>query len=204
MDKDITIPWLLVASPQLEDPNFKNTVVLMVEENHEGAMGFVVNRPSETPLKELITVDVKIPPAVPAWVGGPVESTTGFILHNQNDITDEKDIDLGEGVILSSSAETLTFMTLDAEKRLDKLSKLDLSKDEFDVDTLYPFRFLAGYAAWASEQLDGEIRRGSWLQIPLNLDILFNCPWNKMWDRAITSIGFKPEELVTPDQPYLN
>jgi putative transcriptional regulator len=206
MDNKISIPWLLVASPQLEDPNFTNSVVLMVEENPEGAMGFIVNRPSEMPLKDLISEGLKVPPALPAWVGGPVESTTGFILHNQPHIRHETDTDIevSEGIILSSSANTLEHMTENASRRIDMLAKLDTAKESLDVETLYPYRFLVGYGGWNKEQLDEEIRRGSWLQIPMDNELLFNTPWSKMWERAIASIGFTPNKLVHADQPYLN
>jgi putative transcriptional regulator len=203
MDHKISVPWLLVATPQLQDPNFKNAVVLVVEHNDDGAMGFIVNRPSQAPLTDLVSADdFDIPSTLPAWVGGPVDTTTGFILHNQPE--DDPDLDLATGITLSSSSETLKDMVNDADRRIAKMANLDLSKDTLDEEFLYPYRFLVGYAGWSADQLEEEIRTGAWIQAPVDRDILFNAPWNKMWDRVMASVGINPRILAPAPQPYLN
>ena len=103
-------PTLLVASPQLQDPNFKKSVVLLLEYSDQGSMGFVINRPAGVPLQEVLSEqDYDIPTDVPVWFGGPVETETGIILHNQAD-TEAAEAEkkaMGPSVILSSNEQTL-------------------------------------------------------------------------------------------------
>jgi len=204
MDLEVTIPWLLVATPQLKDPNFHKTILVMAEHDRSGSMGLIVNRPSEIPLSDLISTTLDIPKAVPAWVGGPLETTTGFILHNQLSIQEGASAKNKEEIILSTSPEALTQLVDDAGRRLDKIAKIKITDNIYDEPQLYSFRFLAGHAAWIPGQLENEIGSGSWLQIPMNLDLLFNTPWHKMWDEAINSMGFAPQDLVPTNQSFLN
>ena len=87
-DFDIA-PGLLVAMPQLEDPNFARSVVLMIRHSEEGSFGIIANRPSEISLQQVLeSLDLNwngSPDAV-VWSGGPVEPDTGFLLHAQIDL----------------------------------------------------------------------------------------------------------------------
>src|SRR4051794_35720812 len=89
---DLTLPWLLVATPQLVDPNFKRTVVLVLEHGPEGSVGFVLNRPLEAPLAALVQrPDLETPPEIAAWYGGPVDTGTGLALRARPPVENRPD-----------------------------------------------------------------------------------------------------------------
>ena len=199
MVQEIGLPWLLVATPQLQDENFKKAVVLVVEDGDEGSMGFVINRPTETPLGDLLeNEDLEVPPQVAAWYGGPVETDTGIILHR-----DVENADFGVGNVgLSSSQETLEQLIKTARHRLDILAGDDGPRLAGSI--LYPFRFIVGYAGWGAGQLEEELRSGAWIQAPATDDLIFNANWRDMWSLAMASVGVPPSQLAPSHQPYLN
>jgi putative transcriptional regulator len=184
-------PILLAAMPALEDPNFHKSLILLAEYNHDGALGFILNRPLELRVKDII-VDSKIdiPEKVPAWIGGPVGTETGLVLHsdhlpNENLVCD--------GVALSSSDDALKALVDFANDHVPGASKI-----------LYPYRFLVGYAGWGPAQLDEEIKQGSWIEIPLSTKLLFNTPWQSMWTQALDSVGLDPTTITHETPKYVN
>lgn len=215
MDRTLTLPWLLVATPQLVDDNFKRAVVLIVETSSQGAMGFVINRPIQASLADLVSVpNVQIPTNVPAWYGGPVERGTGIILHNQP-VQDGVTVD-GEpasssfisynGLALSSSERTLNDLVDYSIRRSRALEAQSAEGTQTDLDELglYPYRFLVGYSGWGPGQLEDELRQGAWIQAPATQELLFHTPWKKLWDAALGTVGASPKTLVPAAQPYLN
>jgi putative transcriptional regulator len=205
MDRTLSLPWLLVASPQLDDANFKRAVVLMIEHNANGSMGFVINRPVQTSLSDLVVTDsIKIPENVPAWYGGPVETTTGIILHKK--APDETGVG---GLTLSASETSLVDLVDYSVRRSDHLSQGSTpapgSPDRHPDDAwLYPYRFLVGYSGWGAGQIDDELRQGAWIQIPLSDELLFNTKWGSIWEAALGQVGVSPKSLVTATHQYLN
>src|SRR6185369_15000480 len=98
---------LLLSMPQLQDPNFSKTVVLLCDYGPEGAFGLVLNRPTEMPAREMVRL---LPPVaggndLPLWIGGPVEPERGWILLDQEPAEDFKFI--REGLFLSTSQSLL-------------------------------------------------------------------------------------------------
>ena len=169
---DVIGPGLLVASPQLHDPNFSRTVVLLCRHESDGAMGVVINRSTdvrvETVLEELdmeLAVDVT---KTVMW-GGPVEPSRGTLVFRSGlaDHTTEA-IDVSTDVRISGSLEVLT-----------KLASRD--KDDW---SLY-----LGYAGWGPAQLDKEITEGSWIVLPLDADTVFQMPLDERYDRCLASLG---------------
>lgn len=134
---------LLVATPNLMDPNFFRTVVLVVEHTDEGSAGVVLNRPSETglregPLEEWETLAAD-PPMV--FVGGPVAP--------------------GAAVCLAKSAPESK--PPGWQPVVDGLGVLDLDHDLDQIrDGVDRIRMFAGYSGWGAGQLEGEIEEGSW------------------------------------------
>lgn len=188
MQLDLEMPWLLVATPQLQDPNFQKTVLLMAEHDKDGAMGFIINKPAPVSLKDIIVLDhIDVPDNFPVWFGGPVDNTTGVILHNQDE--DLPDFHLKPGISITSAEEVLVQM-IDHEPEY--------------MATKYPFRFLVGYAGWKGGQLEEELRHGAWIQIPCTDKLLFDTPWNHIWHEALASVGVNPKSFVSTSQPYLN
>src|SRR5439155_8820672 len=126
---------LLVATPLLTDPNFDRTVVLMLEDNDEGALGLVLNRPSELVVEEPLPdwADLSAPPPV-VFVGGPVSVSSVIALARRTQAPDELD-------------ETWTAV-------LGPIGVLDLTADATLLQAVVgDVRVFAGYAGWGAEQL---------------------------------------------------
>ena len=180
MDSEIQIaPGLLIAMPQLADPNFYRSVVLMVEHQGEGAFGLVLNRPTDTPLADLLSsieIGWQGSPEEPSWVGGPVQPETGWVLHEQvpelgTDVTQE----ISPGLYLSSARDTLQRLAADPPARI---------------------RFLLGYSGWGPAQLESELSQGSWVNGGVDADLIFDTPAEQLWEQSVRSIGIEPDSLV--------
>jgi len=170
-------PALLLSMPQLLDPNFARSVVLLCEHAAEGAFGLVVNRPSEITAAEAVSLTPPIasPNQLPLLIGGPVEPHRGWILTAiRPDAVEHRE--LGAGLFLSASPLLLrqTLMTNPPPKRTV---------------------VLAGYAGWGPGQLDDELAQSSWLIVPVELDLIFEIPPNVAWETAIRRLGADPHLL---------
>jgi putative transcriptional regulator len=181
---------LLVATPALLDPNFERTVVLMLDLDDNGALGVVLNRPSRVPVAEVLPewTDVAGEPDV-LFQGGPVSTDSA----------------------LAVGASTIHGVDPDAEpvgfRRLfDDVGIVDLdTPTEIVVPALTGMRIFAGYAGWGDEQLQAEIREGSWFVVPSVPDDLFGNDPLGLWRRVLRR---QPGELAwvstQPLDPTLN
>ena len=170
-------PCLLLSMPQLIDPNFARSVVLLCEHQPEGAFGLIVNRPSEVEAGSAVHLDPPLdqPNDLPLLLGGPVEPQRGWILTSQRPEGVESRA-LGAGLYLSSSPVLL--------RRV--LSAHPLPKRT---------QVLAGYAGWGPGQLDQELAESAWLITPVELDLIFEIPANAVWEMAIRRLGADPHLL---------
>jgi len=188
-------PTIIIAMPTMTDPNFEKTVIILIEHTKEGATGFIVNRPTETPLHSLILENqIDIPDSIPAWFGGPAATDNGLVLHNQGEPGS------APGNICISASD------LALEGLVDHANEHSANKDkdkDKDNDLLYPYRFLVGYAGWGPNQLEEEMKQGAWLQIPMNLKLVFNTPWDQMWKLSTASLGIAPTKLTPMHHDYL-
>jgi putative transcriptional regulator len=168
-------PGLLIAVPQIDDPNFSRSVVLLVEHNETGAMGIVCNRPSDVNLADIGREHgIDVPEAAgPALIGGPVQRERGFLVHRRADLADS--VLLEEGVYLSVSIDTL---------------KVLLSGDPDQ------YRLCLGYAGWGPGQLEREMVAGGWLNSSITSKRIFDTPVEKIWDAVIRDLGIDPAFLV--------
>lgn len=219
MKQTLSLPWLLLATPQLNDPNFAKSVVLIMEHGATGSMGFIVNRPLQTSLANLVDAPagetdqgtssvIEIPDSIPAWYGGPVGKGSGIILHNQRlshhhstSVSDELSgtFKSSEHLYLTSDAKTLVDL-VNYEKKRQKYGVGSAG----GVTLMHAFRFLVGYAGWDQGQLEEEMREGAWLQAPVSDEVLFATSWAKMWDKAMEKVGVRPVTLAPTSQTYLN
>ena len=173
-------PSLLLAMPQLQDPNFARSVVLLCEYGPEGAMGFVVNRPTGLRAAEAVSLD---PPAqtdsgLELWNGGPVETHRGFLLLGSEATQGSEPI--GDGFHLTAS--------LDVLRSLIETTPDDLARR--------PCRLLLGYAGWGPGQLDSELAASSWLMAPADPRLVFESDPDGMWEQAIRGLGVDPMALT--------
>jgi putative transcriptional regulator len=174
MDQESLTGRLLVATPELDDPNFDHTIVYMVEHDGSGAMGLVLNRVlGKGPVAELLEglgVEGEVDPAAEIEVhyGGPVESGRGFVLHSP-DYTGENTVVLSDLVALTTS--------------LDVLSAIAAGNG--------PKRslFALGYAGWAPGQLEAELAVGAWVVVEADEALLFDDETDSKWQRALDRQG---------------
>ncbi|MCA9692196.1 MAG: YqgE/AlgH family protein [Myxococcales bacterium] len=184
---------LLCAVPQLEDPNFRRSVILMIEHNDEGAFGLVVNQVLPTSIREVLGslgFTWTGEPEAQVRRGGPVEPIRGFVLHDI-DGWDPLADEVVEGVYLTTSLEAVAAST---ENEIgDRGGRL---------------LFLLGYAGWGAGQLESEMAAGSWVAVPL-YGVTSDIPgmsvapgWflqaepDAMWGEALRSTGIDPARVV--------
>ena len=169
-------PVLLVSMPQMLDPNFSKTVVLLAEYGAHGAFGLVVNRRMDEPAMAMVTADepLEIHPGVYLFTGGPVEPTRAWILTAKKDLDDEA-LEVTSGVYLSASPKLVR-------------STLESAPDP-------GIRMIVGYAGWGAGQLDVELAQGSWLMAPVQADLIFETSTDTMWETVIRRMGAEPSML---------
>ena len=196
----VTAPCILVAMPSMIDSSFSQTVILLAEHNEEGAIGFVLNRPSTISLKSMISIiDRDVPEAIPAWYGGPVDTTTAIILHDRK--PNEGDTEIAPGVYLSTTGRILDALIDQGAAALQQ--QYQGSKP---ASTLHPYRFLVGYAGWGANQLDDELRAGAWIMCPLDRKLVFDVAWGELWQECVNLVGMHRNTNVAAPaaQTYLN
>jgi putative transcriptional regulator len=170
-------PALLLSMPQLIDPNFAKSVVLLCEHAPEGAFGLVVNRPSDIAAAEAVRLEppVDAPNDLPLLIGGPVDPGRGWILTAQAPEHVEYR-SVGAGLYLSASPVLLRRALM--ARPLPKRTVV-----------------LAGYAGWGPGQLDSELAESAWLIMPVELDLIFEIPSTSAWEMAIRRLGADPHFL---------
>jgi putative transcriptional regulator len=158
---------LLVAGPALLDPNFWRTVVLMVEHNDDGALGLVLNRPSETSVGEAVPqLSELLDPAQQLFIGGPVQPSAVIVLAEFEDPTD---------------AALLAF---------DDVGVLGTGPSEEELTAgIRAGRAFLGHAGWGPGQLDGELERGDWILEPAKLEDAFAAEARRLWSEVLTRKG---------------
>lgn len=183
-------PGLLIAMPQLQDPNFYRAVVLMIEHNDEGSFGLIINRPSEMTVQSLLgalEMDWRGDQAAVVWSGGPVMPTSGWVLHEPCD-------SVGPG-----SPHLQSGLEHDGTVSFTPSIHLSTSPDKLRIISDAPperTRFLLGYAGWGPGQLASEMSRGSWLHAEPDPDLVFETAAESMWDSALRSLGIDPQTIV--------
>ena len=156
----------LVASRDLRDPNFERTVVLLLDYNEMGAMGLVINRPTELSIaKVLPDVEGLEDRKEKIWVGGPVATGQMFMLVQASDPPEGSDR-VFDDVYVSGSKELLGRLVV---------AEGDAAK----------FRIYAGHAGWAPRQLDAEVARRGWEILPGDADMVFDDSPGEIWPDLI-------------------
>jgi putative transcriptional regulator len=184
MDDDSLAGKLLVASTTLEDPNFARTVVLIGLHSEEGALGLVLNRPSNLTVGEgaPALAETISEPEEPIFVGGPVQPTSAVLLAEFTD---------------------------PALAGLLVLGRIGLPAPDADLAELAGgtsrHRVFAGYAGWGAGQLDGEIDRGDWISHHAEPADVFTDDPERLWRDVLTRKGGRYALLARmPADPSLN
>ena len=169
----------LVSMPDLKDGVFDSALVLMCEHGETGAMGFIVNKPTEFSVQEIFeqlgleSAD-SLDPDVPVMTGGPVEPQRGFLLSN-HPITEDV-VEILNGLYLASSPEVLPLAT-------NALNQGDAI-------------FILGYSGWSEGQLESEMAANTWINVPWNSDVIFQIPTTDRQRAALAQLGIDPIQLA--------
>ena len=160
---------LLIASPNIGDPRFAHTVILMVKHDKEGALGIVINRPvgekSIASLLEAPGEDVSgIEGSLRVFIGGPVQPELGFVVHSAEYRRDET-IEVDGHVAMTASRQILR----------------DIGHHRGPEKSL----FALGYAGWGAGQLEGELARHDWFTAPEEPKLIFDDDRANLWEDAM-------------------
>lgn len=177
MSSDLVAPVLLVAMPQVHDPSFHRSVVLLVHHEDEGSYGFIVNRTTEHRIQEILQgLDVgwRGDVEMMAHFGGPVQQHLGTVLFSPGPVETEAAMEVHPGIALT--------------QHIGDLARLAETPPE-------QFRLFLGYAGWEAGQLIEEILRNDWLTAPVHTDLVFAVDPGQAWADALRSVGVDPAAL---------
>ena len=171
----------LIAMPGMADENFSRTVIYLCEHSKNGALGLVINRPTDITLKSLfekveLSLDRDELAQQPVFFGGPVQTERGFVLHEKT------------GTEQSPYTSTLSIAGGGLE--------MTTSKDVLEAlaNGAGPRRLMVtlGYSGWSAGQLEEEIGRNGWLTVDADPKVIFDTPVEERYQRALSLLGFDP------------
>ncbi len=177
---ELQAPLLLIAMPQIQDPFFHRSVVLLVHHDVEGSIGFIINRPTAISVAEILSgmeIEWGGGKEVVAHFGGPVQPQLGTVLYCPTG---------GNGEDPAAAAEVIPGVTL--TQHVGTLSHLAVAPPP-------QFRLLLGYAGWSAGQLVQEILRNDWLTAPAQDTLVFAGDPEQVWRQALESVGVDPGAL---------
>ncbi len=161
----------LVATRQLTDSVFSETVILLIEYGKDGAMGLIINRPTKVLVSKLFPEVKELKKRSDrAYIGGPVEMYKVFLLLNSSKNPPGRSLHIFDGVYISPDMRTLRKMASEQNSK---------------------FRIYAGYAGWTSGQLEAEISRGDWYILAADEKAIFDMPAQEVWPSLIDRAGIE-------------
>jgi len=180
----VNIGKILLAEPFMLDPNFKRSAVLICEHTEQGSIGFIMNKPLEMRIDELIEDFPEFESEV--LYGGPVQTDTIHYIHNVGELL-EGSRKIAEGVYWGGNFEKLKFLIT---------SELINPKN---------IRFFVGYSGWSDGQLEDEMGYGSWIVGNMHANYLFKTKSWKVWRQALQNKGDTYSVIAQmPDVQTLN
>jgi putative transcriptional regulator len=176
---------LLIAAPNIGDPRFRRSVILMCAHDEEHAMGIAVNQPvRELTVASILRRTVKrdfegegiVLPDDLVLMGGPVETNRGFVLHSDDYAASSSSVRVAPGINLTGTPDVLEALA---------------GHDNRPKRSLVAF----GYAGWGPGQLEQEILGATWLVCDADADLVFNADHELKWSRALAKIGVSPSRF---------
>jgi putative transcriptional regulator len=164
---------LLIAMPYMGDPNFAQTVTLVCDHTDKGALGLILNKPSQMRMGEIfeqLKIELGIGPLRERQVlrGGPMQTDLGFVVHRAFG-------DWGSTIKVSDTLHVTTSRDILASMACGE------GPDEAVI--------ALGYAGWEGGQLEEEIRANAWLSAPVDLGLIFETPFESRWQAAGRLLG---------------
>ena len=175
---------ILISEPFLNDPNFKRTIILLTEHGDDGSVGFVMNKPTDYRIHEVIEDFPEFDSVV--YYGGPVQlNTLQFIYRGENVI--EGSIEISPGLYWGGSFDILkALITSNAVEASD-------------------FRFFLGYSGWIEGQIEDELKLNSWIVSDTTIENIFSDEPDKLWRETLKGMGKKFAILASfPENPSVN
>lgn len=177
----------LIAMPGLEDEGFAKSVIYMCEHSGRGALGLIINKPSDISLKNLFD-KVELPlrredlARSPVFQGGPIQTERGFVLHESmmpgHESVYASTMSIPGGLEMTTSKDVLEALSTGAGPRRIFVS--------------------LGYSSWGEGQLESEISDNSWLTVEADLGVIFDTPAEQRYDKALMLLGFE-SWMLSPD-----
>lgn len=172
---------LLIAMPSLEDPRFERAVIFMCAHDQKGAMGIVINKTVDDLTLSKLLEDLSInlhdkdkTDSIPVFVGGPVETRRGFLLHSSD--FESKD-------------------TIKVNKDYAVTGTIDALKEAMSPEGPQSHLFALGYAGWDAGQIEKELIENSWLVCEADKDLIFSTDIQEKWGKALSLLGVDPLKL---------
>ncbi|NCX94012.1 MAG: YqgE/AlgH family protein [Gammaproteobacteria bacterium] len=167
--------YFLIATPQLDDTKFARTVVYICQHNDAGAMGFILNARSTFTLGEImeqlsINGESSSRSHEVVYLGGPVQSENGFVLHRPPGAW-KVSLPISKEMGVTTSQDVLSAIAINQ------------GPEEAIV--------ALGYCGWKAGQLEKEIINNDWLTVPADLDLIFHCHHTELWSRALKLLGIQ-------------
>ncbi|MBN8751032.1 MAG: YqgE/AlgH family protein [Proteobacteria bacterium] len=182
----------LIAMPGLEDRSFSRSVVYLCEHSERGALGLIINKPSDINLRglfEKVELHLSRPDLgdAPVFQGGPVQTERGFVLHEPVVATGEGD-DAGTDHAVYASTMTIPG-GLEMTTSKDVLEAMATGSGPRKV------LVTLGYAAWEEGQLESELAENSWLTVGADPAVIFDTPVEQRYDKALALLGLEAWKL---------
>ncbi|WP_026941149.1 YqgE/AlgH family protein [Hellea balneolensis] len=175
---------LLIATPQMGDPRFKDAVIYVCSHDSSGAMGLVINKQvvksgNAFQLSDMLSNigiegDVKVADT-PVLEGGPVDIDRGFVLHSSDYFKTETSLKLTDTLHLTSTKDVLEALVQDNAPTKAMLA--------------------VGYSGWGAGQVERELQDNAWIVADADETLIFDPNLNGKWTKALASLGIKPEML---------
>jgi putative transcriptional regulator len=180
---DLKPPVLLLAMPQVQDPFFHKSVVLLLAHEDEGSFGFIINRPTEMKVAEVLEgLEIRWTGEASsrAFLGGPVQPQLGTVLYGTVAEASEEKPQVLPGVAITQQLSDLAGLASQPPPA---------------------FKLFLGYAGWGAGQLVEEILRNDWLTAPASPTLVFAPAPETAWEEALRSVGIEPEALPSWTTP---
>ena len=172
---------LLIATPEMGDPRFKNAVIYICSHDRTGAMGIIINKPKDDLYLSDMLGNIGIEGEVrvadtPVLSGGPIDIDRGFVLHSADYFKRETSLKLSDTLNLTSTKDILEALVQKASPSRAMLA--------------------IGYSGWGAGQIEREIGDNAWIVTETDEALIFDTDFDGKWSKALGSLGIKPEMLA--------
>ena len=175
---------ILISEPFLLDYYFKRSVVLLAEHNEEGSFGIIINKPVKMSLTDIIT-DFPVFEA-PVYLGGPVKTDSLFFIHTLGELVPDS-MEIIDGLFWGGDIEAI--------KEMIVIGRITTSQ----------IKFFMGYSGWVANQLEGELKKNSWLVSNTNAKQVMHDKIDVLWESSLKNLG---EDFAYwtnfPEDPAMN